>query len=106
MEEYMARKKSTAVLEGEEITPTSDEEIVVAETIEEETAPQDDEATTEEVISTPEEEIGLSELTNIKLLMKGPIRGHDGNKINKGQTGKVASSIADALVGRGQAEYE
>ena len=99
----MAKKKSTAVLEGEEIAPTSDEETVVTQPAEEEATPDEtpEEETIEEV---PTEEIGPAELTNIKLLMKGPIRGADGHPIAEGQTGEVATSIADALVGRGQAE--
>ena len=102
----MAKKKSTAALEGEEIAPTPTEEAI----------PQDGDNPPEEEIeaAAPEEEaaeeiseesLGLPDTTKIKLLMKGPIRGADGHKIAEGQTGPVATHLADALVGRGQAEY-
>lgn len=99
----MAKKKSTAALEGEEIAPTPTEEAI----------PQDGnnppvEVAPEEVVEEAPEEaaetLGLPDTTKIKLLIKGPIRGADGHPIAMGQIGEVASSIADALVGRGQAE--
>ncbi len=104
----MAKKKSTAALEGEEIAPSPPEETVVEQPVEqpveEETTPDEappEEETAEEV---SEEPLGLPDVTKIKLLIKGPIRGSDGRPIAMGQTGEVLSSIADALVGRGQAE--
>ena len=101
----MAKKKSTAALEGEEHASSPTEEVTPEVEAAEEAAPA--EAVEEAVVEEAAEEIAVEtglELTNIKLLIKGPIRGHDGHPIAEGQTGEVATSVADALVGRGQAE--
>ncbi len=105
----MARRKKNVAVEGEDHAPTPDEE-----TVAEESPPEDGEVVAEEDISTPEEapvepaaaaEVGPPDTTKIKFLAKGPIRGADGHPIATGQVGEVASAVADALVGRGQAEY-
>ncbi len=97
-------KKSKAALEGEEIAPTPDEETVVTQPAEEETTPDEAPPEEETVEEVPAEPLGLPDVTKIKLLIKGPIRGSDGRLIAQDQTGEVLSSIADALVGRGHAE--
>ncbi len=100
----MAKKTKEAV-EGEVVEPSAPEEDVKEEIVE---AVEDKvvETIAEEIADEIIEEVSApsEELVAIKLLMKGPIRGADGNPIHEGQTGKVVSHLADALVGRGQAE--
>lgn len=98
----MAKKK--AAVEGEVVEPSPPEE-VVEEVTEEPVEEVAEVVVAEEVVDeVVEEPTGDNDLVTIKLLMKGPIRGADGNKIHEGQEGKVVSHQADALVGRGQAE--
>ncbi len=99
-------KKAKAAVEGEVVEPSAPEEETtkeeIVETVEDNLIDEIAEEITDEII---EEATAPSEdLVTIKLLMTGPIRGADGNKIHQGRTGEVVSHQADAMVGRGQAE--
>ena len=101
----MAKKKNAAV-EGEEhaSAPVEDqatEEVSEATPQDGDNPPVEEAAPAEEI---PAEAVGPSEVTTIKLLTKSAIRGAN-RQIKSGETGEVVTSIADALVGRGQAEY-
>ena len=110
MEDYMAKKKAS--VEGEEHASAPVEDQAPAEEATAEVAPAEteveeaivEEAAEEVVDEVIEEPVTNVDLVTIKLLAKGPIRGHDGHKIHKDQEGQVVSHLADALVGRGQAE--
>ncbi len=103
--------KKTPKLEGEEHASTPAEEAAPAEEATAEAAPAEaveeavvEEAAEEIVDEVIEEPVTVEDTVTIKLLQKNTIRGADGHQIHTGQEGKVVSHLADALVGRGQAE--